>query len=240
MVETDSNTPLPPPRDLIVVGAGGFAPEGVWVAEDSNAVRLRECGQPAWNILGFAAFDPAKQPSTLYSYPILGTPAEAAARFAGSAIYFICMIGNNRIREAMAREAEQLGWTPVALVHPTVVVARGAAIGPGAYVGAGSIVSPGARVGAHVVINNHVSVGHDCVMEDFSQASPGARISGGCVVGRSAFLGSNAALLPGCRVGEGAVVGANSVVLRSVAPHTTVMGVPAKIVAGPANRERSE
>ena len=176
-----------------------------------------------------------------YSYPVhQSTPKEAAARLAGTDIFFICMIGDNRIREEQAHEAEELGWKPVALVHPTVIVARETTIGHGSYIGAGSIISPFAKVGAHVVVNNHVSVGHDSVMEDFSQASPGARISGGCVVGRSAFLGSNATLLPNCNVGESAVVGANSVVLRSVAPLTTVMGVPAKVVSGPEIREHKK
>jgi sugar O-acyltransferase (sialic acid O-acetyltransferase NeuD family) len=240
MVETDLSTLVAPPRDLVIVGAGGFAPEGIWVAEDTNAVNVRQDKKPAWNIRGFVVYDPAKFPQTLYSYPVLGTPKEAAARLAGTDIFFICMIADNSIREAQAREAEELGWKPVALVHPTVIVARETTIGPGSYIGAGSIISPFAQVGAHVVVNNHVSVGHDSVMEDFSQACPGARISGRCVVGRSAFIGSNATLLPRCRVGEGAVVGANSVALRSVARLTTVMGVPAKVVSRPVIREHQK
>ncbi len=240
MVETDSSTRLAAPRDLVIVGAGGFAPEGAWVAEDTNAANVLQGRKPAWNIRGFVAFDPSKFPPTLYSYPVLGTLRDAAARFAGTDIFFTCMIGDNVMREEQAREAEGLGWKPVALVHPTVVMARETTIGDGAYIAAGSIISPFARVGAHVVINHHVSVGHDSVMEDFSQACPGVRISGRCFVGRSAFLGSNATLLPKSRVGERAVVGASSLVLRSVKPQTTVMGVPAKVVSSPEIREHGK
>jgi len=230
MVDTDSSGGLAVPRDLVIIGAGGFAPEGICVAEDINAANLEKGRKPAWNIRGFVVFDPAKFPQTIYSYPVLGTPKQAAARFAGTDIFFICMIGDNRIREEQAREAEELGWKAVALVHPTVTVRRETTIGPGSYVGAGSIISPFVKVGAHVVISVNVLVAHNSVMEDFSQACPGACINGRCVVGRSALIGSNATLLPRCSVGQSAVVGANSVAMRSVPPHTTVMGVPASVV----------
>ena len=187
--------------------------------------------KPAWKIRGFVVFDPTKFPQTLYSYPVLGTSKEAAVSLAGTHTFFICMIGDNRIREEQAHEAEDLGWKPVALVHPSVIVARETTIGPGSYIGAGSIISPFAKVGAHVIVNNHVSVGHNSVMEEFSQACPGVRINGRCVVRRSAFIGSNATLLPGCNVGESAVV------LRSVAPFTMVMGVPAKVISSPEIQE---
>jgi sugar O-acyltransferase (sialic acid O-acetyltransferase NeuD family) len=236
MAATDSSARVAAPQDLVIVGAGGFAPEGIWVAEETNAANLLLGKKPAWNIRGFVDVHPAEL-QTLYSYPVLGTPKESAAKLAGTDIFFICMIGDNRIREEQARIAEELGWKPVTLIHPTVIVARETTIGPGSYIGAGSIISPFAKVGAHVVVNNHVSVGHNSVMEDFSQACPGVRISGRCVVGRSAFLGSNATLLPSCKVGESAVVGASSLVLRSVAPFTTVVGVPAKVVSTPEIRE---
>ena len=222
------------PRDLIIVGAGGFAPEAVWVAEDINTAAT-SAGRPVvWNILGYVVYDPSKFPAEISSYPVVGTPEQFAKTGKGRPISFICMIGSNAIREQEAKRAEALGWTPVALVHPSAIVARGSRIGPGTYVGAGSIIAPLAVLGSYVVINNHVSVGHDSTMEDFSQASPGARINGACFVGRRAFLGSNATLLPKARVGEDAVVGASSLVLRGVAPRTTVVGVPARQVGDSA------
>ena len=226
-------------RDLVIVGAGRFAPEGIWVAEDMNAASIGAGKRPLWKIHGFVVFDPAGFPETLYSYPVLGTAAQAAAAFQRRQVSFICMIGDNKIREQQAREAENVGWTPVTLVHPSAVIARETVIAPGCYIGAGAIVSPFARLGAHVVINHHVSVGHESVMEDFSQACPGVRISGKCIVGKSALLGSNATLLPGCKVGNAGVVGAGSVVLRSVPASKTVVGVPAKILDGSKNQEHT-
>lgn len=55
-------------------------------------------------------------------------------------------------------------------------------------------------------------------------------VSGGCCVGKRAFLGSNSSLTPGVAVGDDAVVGANSHVVRKVAPGITVVGCPARAV----------
>lgn len=49
-------------------------------------------------------------------------------------------------------------------------------------------------------------------------------------VGRDSFIAARAFILPGVTIGQGAVVGACSVVTRSVAPHTTVVGNPARLI----------
>ncbi len=48
------------------------------------------------------------------------------------------------------------------------------------------------------------------------------------VVESDAFIGARAFVLPGVTIGRGAIVGACSVVTRSVAPHQTVAGNPAR------------
>lgn len=50
------------------------------------------------------------------------------------------------------------------------------------------------------------------------------------VIEDRADIGSGACVLGGVRVGHDAVVGANTVVLKNVAPHATVLGVPARMI----------
>lgn len=47
------------------------------------------------------------------------------------------------------------------------------------------------------------------------------------VVEVDAIIGSGAVILGGIRIGAGAMVGAGAVVTKDVAPHATVVGVPA-------------
>lgn len=49
-------------------------------------------------------------------------------------------------------------------------------------------------------------------------------------VGRRAWIGAGATLLPGITVGENSVVGAGSVVTRDVEPNTIVAGNPARVI----------
>lgn len=48
-------------------------------------------------------------------------------------------------------------------------------------------------------------------------------------IGRNAWIGAGATILPGVTVGENAVVGAGSVVTKDVAPNTVVAGNPARV-----------
>ncbi len=53
---------------------------------------------------------------------------------------------------------------------------------------------------------------------------------GQIIVGKDAWIGTGAVLLPDVEIGEGAVVGANSVVTRSVPAYSIVAGAPARRV----------
>ena len=53
-----------------------------------------------------------------------------------------------------------------------------------------------------------------------------------------ASIGAGTVVLPGLRIGAGAMVGAGSLVTRDVAPHTLVVGQPARVVRILSDDER--
>jgi sugar O-acyltransferase (sialic acid O-acetyltransferase NeuD family) len=221
-------------KDLIIVGAGGVGIEALWVAEAMN--RARPADQPSWRIVGFCDDNPGRCGEEVQGWRVLGTSQQVADQLGGGSAgcHFHCAVGQNKHRRRLAEFFEARGFIPATLIHPSAVVAASAEIGAGSYIGPLTVVPPLAKVGRHVLINTSVSIGHHSVIGDFAQICPGARINGGCRIDTGAFIGSNASVHPGLSIGEGAIVGANSFVVRSVKPHFSMLGVPARIVSRPA------
>ncbi len=104
-------------------------------------------------------------------------------------------------------------------------------------------IHPGARIGKGIMFDHATSVviGETAVVEDdFSMLHEvtlgGSGKEGGDrhpKIGRGVMIGAGAKVLGNLKVGEGAKIGAGSVVLHDVPAHTTVAGVPAKVVNMP-------
>ena len=84
--------------------------------------------------------------------------------------------------------------------------------------------------------NLNCTVGHDSILSDFVNISPGANISGNVHLKEGADVGTNAVVLQGKTmqdklvIGRFSVVGAGAVVNRSVDDNLVVAGVPARVI----------
>ncbi len=104
-------------------------------------------------------------------------------------------------------------------------------------------IHPGARIGSGIMIDHAtgVVVGETAVIEDNVSLLHSVTLGGsGCQSGdrhpkirRGVLISAGAKILGNIEVGEGAKIGAGSVVLEPVAAHTTVAGVPARLVGAP-------
>jgi serine O-acetyltransferase len=95
--------------------------------------------------------------------------------------------------------------------------------------------------GMGVVIGETAEIGDDCYL--YHQVTLGvARTQGGKrhpTVGNNVIIGAGAKVLGPITVGDNARVGANAVVLESVPPDTTVIGIPARPVDRAPLRDRA-
>ena len=66
---------------------------------------------------------------------------------------------------------------------------------------------------------------------DPAQRRSGLELGRAVAIGRNAWIGGGAIILPGVTIGEDAIVGAGAVVTRDVAPGATVAGNPARNIS---------
>jgi acetyltransferase-like isoleucine patch superfamily enzyme len=106
-------------------------------------------------------------------------------------------------------------------------------------IGARVLIGEGTYVTAHhdLEIGDDVLIAAGCYITEANHGvEPGelirdqATVTGRVSIGRGAWLGAHAVVLPGVRIGEGAVVGAGSVVKTDVPDNAIVAGIPARLI----------
>ena len=101
-------------------------------------------------------------------------------------------------------------------IHP------GAKLGKGVFIdhGAGVVIGETAEIGNNVVIYQGVTLGG--TGKDKGKRHP--------TIEDNVMISAGAKVLGAVRIGEGSKIGAGSVVLKDVPPHSTVVGVPGRVV----------
>jgi acetyltransferase EpsM len=218
-------------KKLIIIGAGGAGIESLFVARRMGGI---------WDFIGFGDDSQALEGCLVEGLPVVGSVSGVLSRFGGQDMSFHCAVGSNQARKRIAEAFEAEGFSPATLVDPTAVIGGSAAVGAGCYVGPQSYVGPQAVVGRHVIVNVGASVGHNNVIGDFSQVCPGARLTGGTVLGEGVFVGSNAVTVPGSKIGAWSTLGAASLLVRDLPERVMAIGVPAQVRAPAAPPQPSQ
>jgi sugar O-acyltransferase (sialic acid O-acetyltransferase NeuD family) len=209
-------------RELLLVGAGGFA------RETAEAVRALNARQPTWSLLGFLDDDPGLHGTLIGGAPVLG-PLELVHDFTDAAV----VIATGRPDNYFSRRliAGRLGLDDeryATIVHPTAAVGETCRVGPGSVLLSHADLTADVVVGRHVAVMPQVVIPHDTTVEDFVTLASGVRVGGSCLLSEGAYLGNGACLREGLQVGAWALVGMGSVVTRDVPDQRLWRGVPAK------------
>lgn len=104
-------------------------------------------------------------------------------------------------------------------------------IHPAARIGRGIMLdhATGIVIGETAVVGDNVSILQDVTLGGTGKENGDRHPK----VGDGVMIGAGAKILGNIKIGTGAKIGAGSVVLSEVAPHTTVAGIPARVVGRP-------
>jgi len=112
------------------------------------------------------------------------------------------------------------------LIHKVCVAFFDVNIGDYVVLGEGVYVPHG-----YLVIGGRLTMGRWCVICPWVSIGLTPGTLGSPEIGDGVFVGTGAKILGPVKIGDGAVIGAGSVVLKDVPAHTTVAGVPARVIA---------
>lgn len=215
-------------EQIVVIGAGGFGRETLDVVE-----ALIEAGAD-YHVAGVVDAGPREvdlERLAARGIRYCGTDEQWLSS-APRATRFIVAIGDPAVRERVADRLRAAGLLPLTVIHPRAVIGSMASIGDGVVVCAGAQVSTNVVLGDHVHLNPGCIIGHDSELASFVSVNPGAIVSGNVMVQPGALLGAGSTVLQGLTVGRDATVGAAACVTKDVVAGTTVVGVPARVLAG--------
>jgi sugar O-acyltransferase (sialic acid O-acetyltransferase NeuD family) len=204
---------------MLIIGASGFSLESLEVYISNNN-SLDE-------ITFFDNVSKVINPLIEKQFPVIRSFEEV--KLLPKNFEFILGIGTPSAREKLFTIfTSEFGGTPFNLISKnTNIGVMNNTIKKGVNIMTGSIITSNCHIGHGVLINLNVTIGHDTTIHDFVEICPGVNISGNCEIGKSAFIGTGAILLPSIKIGEGAVIAAGSVVIKDVPPYTLYAGNPA-------------
>lgn len=143
---------------------------------------------------------------------------------------FILGIGDNLIREKVAKSLVKRGERVEKVFHPSSIISPNVDIGEGSFLAAGVMINPFVSIGKYVIINTGAIVEHEAFIDDSVHIAPGAVVAGNVKIGHRSFIGANAVIKEGVEIGNDVIVGAGAVVINNVESGLKVVGNPARLI----------
>ena len=140
----------------------------------------------------------------------------------------IVTIGDNKDREKNFNILKKNNFKLATLIHPKSYIGYGSKVSEGSVVMQGSLINTDSIIGTNCIINSHVSIDHDCIIENNTHVCPGVIMGGNVKIGKNCWIGLGSKIIQNCIIGDNVFVGAGSVVTKNLKSNSFVKGVPAK------------
>lgn len=206
-------------KDIIIIGAGGFGREILWLIEDINA--SSNCNEK-WNVLGFV--DDNLNGPVIGKYNVIGN----INYLLNKSIAVFIAVADSKIKEAIYKRLIKTNLVFPNLVHPSVIRSRYTKLGIGNVICAMTVVSTDVVVHNFVSINYGSTIGHDVIAENFVTILPGCRVSGNVRLKKKSMIGTGTQIIQGLTIGKDSIIGAGSVVISNIGSNIVAAGIPCK------------
>ena len=162
-------------KKLLIVGAGGFAPEAEEIARLNGYTRI-------------AFLD--DHPQQARCAPVIGC-MEDIPRLSQEYEEAIVALGNNQSRLALHKCLVDCGYRTPILIHPMAYVSPDSQVAPGCIIRAQAVVSRYAKLGQAVILNVGALVDHHCEIGEGSHILMGAVVRNEIRLPALTWLSSN-------------------------------------------------
>ncbi len=208
---------------MLIIGAKGFAKEVLEVLHQQNKV----------DEISFFDDVSLDVPDVLYN-------KFGVIKSLESAVAFYKNIGDNKTilgvggplnRYKLFNKFVNIGGKFEPLISPYAKVGHFEnCVGEGVIIMTGSVLTNSISIARGSLVNLNCTIGHDCIIGEFVEMSPGTHISGSCNIGNYCQLGTNSTVLPSITLGENVIVGAGCVITKNIPDNSLVVGVPGKVI----------
>lgn len=196
-------------KDIIFVGAGGFAKEVFgYITADLHHGHLSGV-----RIKGF--LDISEDAYTAMGVESVFLGSEASYTIENDDVFLIT-VGDVGLRESVAKTLIEKGALFYSFVHSSAYVDSSAQIGKGVVICPFCMVNAQAFIDDFSMLNIYASVAHDSKLGACSVLSPYATLNGNVHAGSKLFMSTRSTALPGVTIGDECVVSAGTIVSKDI------------------------
>lgn len=208
-------------KDIVIVGASGFAHEVVCLINKINEYR------PTWNILGFIDSVLEKGSHTEYG-DIVGNDEDLNEW--RTDINVVIALGSPKALKRISSLYNNPNIKFPNLISPdaSLLDEKRLRMGMGNIICSNCVISTNVEIGNYNVFNWNTTIGHDTIIGNYNSMMPGVRVSGAVNIGDMNFFGVSSVVLQQKKIGNSIVLGAGSVLMSNAKDECTYMGNPAK------------